>query len=192
LPTNIFVQFLAGPREVRGGVTGLLLWLIALFSLVAGPIALLVFFQLQFLPYHNEWVTWWQRMAVGLDLALLLTLWPAVMGVRTETSPRGEGRRRKHLLGAIAPILLISFVSIPLVFGIATFPGEWLEKQFESVDDLFPREAPLTKYLLPPLTKYLFLPLIKLRTALVAGAVDIAARRPESLWSNRLVLPDSM
>src|SRR3954452_8562420 len=34
LPSNIFVQFLAGPPEVRGGVMGVLLWLIALISLV--------------------------------------------------------------------------------------------------------------------------------------------------------------
>src|SRR5216684_5589011 len=45
LPSNIFVQFLAGPREVRGGIMGFILRLIAQVSLVAGPIALLVFFQ---------------------------------------------------------------------------------------------------------------------------------------------------
>ena len=59
LPSNIFVQFLAGPGEVRDGIMGILLWLIALISLVIGPVALLVFFQLQFLPYHDPWITWW-------------------------------------------------------------------------------------------------------------------------------------
>jgi hypothetical protein len=53
LPSNIFVQFLAGPREIRTGAMGFMLRLIAQISLVAGPIALLVFFQLQFLPYHD-------------------------------------------------------------------------------------------------------------------------------------------
>ena len=53
LPSNIFVQFLAGPREVRTGVMGFLLRLVAQISLVAGPLALLIFFQLQFLPYHS-------------------------------------------------------------------------------------------------------------------------------------------
>src|SRR5215472_9235508 len=48
LPSNIFVQFLAGPREVRTGAMGFMLRLIAQISLVAGPIALLTFFQLQF------------------------------------------------------------------------------------------------------------------------------------------------
>lgn len=50
LPSNIFVQFLAGPRDVRGGTMGFLLRLIAWISLVIGPICLLMFFQLQFLP----------------------------------------------------------------------------------------------------------------------------------------------
>ena len=41
LPSNIFVQFLAGPREVRNGIVGFLLKSVAWISLVAGPIALL-------------------------------------------------------------------------------------------------------------------------------------------------------
>jgi hypothetical protein len=52
LPSNIFVQILAGPRGVRTGAIGVMLRLIAQISLVIGPVALLVFFQIQFLPYH--------------------------------------------------------------------------------------------------------------------------------------------
>jgi hypothetical protein len=74
LPSNIFVQSLAGPREVRTGIIGFLLRLIIEFSLVVGPIALLILFQLQFLPYHSEWVTWWQRITVVIDLVLLWIL----------------------------------------------------------------------------------------------------------------------
>ena len=37
LPSNIFVQYLAGPHEVRTGVMGLMLRLIALISLVSRP-----------------------------------------------------------------------------------------------------------------------------------------------------------
>ena len=71
MPSNIFVQSLAGPRDVRQGLIGFLLRLVIQISLVAGPIALLVLFQLQFLPYHSEWITNWQRIAVLIDLALL-------------------------------------------------------------------------------------------------------------------------
>ena len=79
LPINIFVQFLAGPREVREGPMGFLLRLIAWISLVVGPVALLAFFQLQFLPYHDVWITMWQRIAIVIDLVLLWLLWPTVL-----------------------------------------------------------------------------------------------------------------
>jgi len=171
LPSNIFVQFLAGPRELRDGIMGFMLWLIAFISLVIGPVALFVFFQLQFLPYHDAWITWWQRIAVVIDLALLWTLWPRVglpQGVSTEKS----GARRRGLvevtqrIGTIVGMLLISIFSVPLVFAIATFPGEWLEERFKD-----------------------FRPIGLLRKALVAGTVDFSAQKPKSLWSNRLVLP---
>jgi hypothetical protein len=84
LPSNIFVQFLGGPREVREGIVGFLLKSVARISLVAGPIALLILFQLQFLPYHDPWITWWQRIAVVLDLVLLWMLWPPI--ARGETA----------------------------------------------------------------------------------------------------------
>ena len=67
LPSNIFVQFLAGPREVRTGLMGTMLRLIALISLVLAPLALLLFFVVQFLPYHDETITWWHRIAVVIE-----------------------------------------------------------------------------------------------------------------------------
>jgi len=52
------------------------------------------------------------------------------------------------------------------VFAIATFPGEWLDGELRS---------------LPPIAP--------LRKVLVAGEIDEHARKPKSLWSDRLVLP---
>jgi uncharacterized protein YjbI with pentapeptide repeats len=171
LPSNIFVQFLAGPPEVRDGIIGFLLWLIALISLVIGPIVLLVFFQLQFLPYHDEWITWWQRIAVMIDLALLWTLWPRIGLPKEVAAETGEGRRPSLVeatrrIGTIVAMLLLSIISLALVFTIATFPSEWLEAELKS---------------LPPIAP--------LRKVLVAGDIDSNARRPKSLWSDRLVLP---
>jgi hypothetical protein len=54
LPSNIFVQSLAGPHEVRSGAMGFLLQLIAWISLVFGPIALLVFFAIPALPQLGD------------------------------------------------------------------------------------------------------------------------------------------
>lgn len=114
LPINIFVQFLAGPREARTGGIGWLLRLITWISLIAGPISLLVFFQLQFLPYHNDAVCWWQRLIVVADIVLLWVLWP------------WADLRRGKLVAYFAA----SFVPVLLVFTVATFPGEWLHKTY--------------------------------------------------------------
>jgi len=57
---------------------GALLWLVAGISLVFGPVALLLFFLLQFLPYHSHPVAWLQRVAIVADLALLWVLWPRI------------------------------------------------------------------------------------------------------------------
>jgi hypothetical protein len=57
LPSNVFVQFLAGPPEMRAGVLGLLLQLVARIILVIAPVALLSLFELQFLPYHDPALT---------------------------------------------------------------------------------------------------------------------------------------
>jgi uncharacterized protein YjbI with pentapeptide repeats len=180
LPSNIFVQFLAGPIEVRSGLIGTMLRLIAQISLVAGPLALLVFFQLQFLPYHAERTSWCQRIAVVADLALLWSLWPSV--ARGERSAIGwRDLRRPHVAGAA----VASLVPLLLVFTIATFPGEWLDKNSLSAP-IFPQFE--TKSLSGSVRLS-----IRWRTphqVLVAGNVDLVARKTTSLWSNRLVLPN--
>jgi hypothetical protein len=48
LPSNIFVQILAGPPETRGGMFGFILKLIALATLVLFPVLLLLLLQSQF------------------------------------------------------------------------------------------------------------------------------------------------
>ena len=166
LPSNIFVQFLAGPREVRSGVLGFLLQAVAWISLVIGPIALLVFFELQFLPYHNEAISWWHRSAVAADIVLLWILWPSIARGERAGLSRADLRR-----GKIVALLFASLTPVLLVSVIATFPGEWL-------DDSLWKDATGWRP-------------ASLRTFLVAGEVNPAARKPKSIWSNRLVLPGS-
>jgi hypothetical protein len=174
LPSNIFVQFLAGPMETREGIVGLFLRLIAQVSLVVGPVALLVFVQLQFLPYHSEAVSWWQRIAVIIDLGLLWMLWPAIAHGKPITDAwRGTPR------ATVFCVAVASLIPILLTLSVATFPGEWLEGRFSVTQR-------------PAEDSWRFNPAhlaFRLREALVAGAPDFAARKPTSLWSNRLVLP---
>ena len=177
LPSNIFVQFLAGPREVRTGVMGFLLRLVAQISLVAGPLALLIFFQLQFLPYHNEVITWWQRCTIIADLALLWMLWPSV--ARGETTRLGW---RDLQRGRVVAAATASLAAVLLVLCVATFPGEWLDGNLPSARFLPAHWFIATSQTARP-------EWTSLHEVLVAGEVDYVARKPRSLWSNRLVLP---
>jgi hypothetical protein len=125
LPTNIFAQFLAGPEDIRNGGLGWLLKVVAWISLVIGPVLLLLLIQVQFLPYHLEWVTWVQRVAVLVDVILLWALWPAVLNGRSEIK---WPRLWRH------PVLtLASLVPIGVAFTAATFPGDtvddWIGKK---------------------------------------------------------------
>ena len=123
LPSNVFVQFIAGPSGVRTGIIGFLLKSVAWISLVAGPIFLLVLFQLQFLPYHSEWITSWQRIAVVLDLLLLWFLWPPIARGNAQLLAWGDLKR-----GKVLARLAVSTLPVLLVLTIATFPGERLEE----------------------------------------------------------------
>ena len=146
-----------------------MLRLIAQISLVAGPLALLVFFLVQFLPYHHEAIAWWQRIAVVIDLALLWALWPSV--ARGEMAWIGwrDLRRRK-----VAVVALLSLVPVFFVFTIATFPGEWLDRNpARCASSRGPRRRAGSACI----------------ELLFAGDVDLVTRAPTSLWSNRLVLP---
>jgi len=232
LPSNIFVQYLAGPHEVRTGFMGLMLRAIAIITLIVFPVALLVFFQLQFLPYHSAPITWWHRIAVLIDIILLWRLWPSIA--------LGQAKRRWHddlRHPSIVTLAVATFVSLLLVFTSATFPGEWLDSNLPSLR-LVPTKLPSLESE-PTATDQRSLndpsssntnqshglseneketqPSLKerwrkivdfakerwwnvvdfaksmewtsLHDLLVAGDVDLVARKPRSLWSNRLVLP---
>ncbi|HTR85074.1 MAG TPA: pentapeptide repeat-containing protein [Reyranella sp.] len=167
LPINIFTQVLAGPRDIRGGAIGAMLQLVAWMTLVGGPVLLLILFELQFIAFHHPWVSWWHRIAVIADLALLWTLWPSIA--------RGERSRIawRDLLGAGGAVgAAVSLASAFLVFAVVSYPGEWQE---EHLIDLR------------------FIPLRcqnaawqSLHQVVVAG--NCARRLPTSLWSNRVAL----
>lgn len=176
LPSNIFVQFLAGPLEVRRGVMGFLLRSIAQITLVAAPIALLVLFQLQFLPYHHEGTTWWHRIAVVADLVVLWTLWPSVARGEMTWIALRDFRRVKVIV-----LTLVSLIPVFLVITIATFPGESLNQNALSSARWIPqidRRGAASNWTVTSLNKLLFF-----------GEVNQITGKRNSLWSSTLVLP---
>jgi uncharacterized protein YjbI with pentapeptide repeats len=74
LPNNILIQYLVRPRGAEKLLP--LLWLMVGLTVVAAPIFLLAFLEVQFLPYHHYSVLLAQRAVLVADVLLLWWLWP--------------------------------------------------------------------------------------------------------------------
>jgi uncharacterized protein YjbI with pentapeptide repeats len=117
IENTLFVQLLVGGRLEREGINAKLLSLMALISLALAPVALLLMFEVKFLPYHSEAITWLHRGLLALDLALVWTLWP---GYRS-----GWGFRLwpKKTWWLVVPGIG-SAVALAYAVMVATFPDE--------------------------------------------------------------------
>ena len=147
----MLTQALAGERA---GITTTLvrqmtLWLTA----VVLPVGLLLLFLVRFLPYHEEWMTWWHRLAILADLVFLFALWPIVFHPSGAMGPIWQDwRRRSHELFhrhadrtvsahrrgvrqsiAAVGLILVLFVVVLPVLAVATIPDEWLERQVVAI-----------------------------------------------------------
>jgi uncharacterized protein YjbI with pentapeptide repeats len=170
LPSNVFVQFLSGPGDVRKGGLGLLLKAIAWSSLVVGPILLLLLIQAQFLPFHHEVITWLHRCAILADVILLWLLWPAVLESRSTIAWPSLWRYKWAALASLVPIAL--------AFGVATFPSERISASIDRLETLPPRAV----------TAWLGRGLNDLHDLLFHGEIDQIRQRRDGLFSDTLVL----
>src|SRR5271166_2420269 len=66
IENTLFVQLLVGGRLEREGINAKLLSLMALITLALAPVALLLMFEIMFLPYHSWKITWWHRGLLAL------------------------------------------------------------------------------------------------------------------------------
>jgi pentapeptide repeat protein len=181
-------NFSPGRGDIRKGGLGLILKTIAWISLVIGPVLLLLLLQVQFLPYHLEWVTWVQRVAIVVDVILLWLLWPAVLNRRSKLMWRLERRAKgwpltvRYVAGLTACL-----IPVGLAFTAATFPREWMDAHIGNKPWIPPNSV--TAWLgakdqgnEPISTSF--------HDLLFNGDVDPVTRRRKSLFSNTLVLPD--
>ena len=129
LPSNIFVQFLAGHSDIREGPFGWLLRGIAWSTLVLAPVLLLMLMQIQFLPFHSTFITWSHRLALLADLALIWWLWRKILSGREID---GALRKWIHPTWLVAGVVL-SLAVVLFSWAVATFPLEWQEHHMPSV-----------------------------------------------------------
>jgi uncharacterized protein YjbI with pentapeptide repeats len=116
----VFTQFLIGAPQ--DGIIRLFLLVAVWLSFVAGPILLLLGFQLRFLPYHSTSVTYTHRATLLLDLALLLLMWP-----RIAINGAQPVQRLRHLSRAAAAGLMTIIILAFSAF-VATVPREWADQ----------------------------------------------------------------
>jgi uncharacterized protein YjbI with pentapeptide repeats len=109
-----------GPGVVpRGGAIGALSRGLAFCALAVAPVLLLLLVLIQFLPFHDQAITWLQRFGILADVILIWLLWPAIVE-RRQTLERPDPKPHRGLL-------IAGLVPIGLAFTAATFPGEWLD-----------------------------------------------------------------
>jgi uncharacterized protein YjbI with pentapeptide repeats len=188
LPSNIFVQILAGPPELRTGIFGAMLKLIAVTTLVVFPILLLLLLEIQFLPFHDVTITWAQRAALFLDIGLLWLLRPPILvdlGAESFGRTRVLARVLRRFGLGLAGVM--SIVALWFSIVVSTIPGEWQDTALAALDrprwqislrEYDENDDEVTK------TK-----LVSTHELLFAGEVDYTTRRRKSLFSNTLVLP---
>jgi uncharacterized protein YjbI with pentapeptide repeats len=110
LPNFVVVQVLGGTSGQVNSWAGRLMYFTAFLTLVAGPLILLLFAQLMFLPYHGWGVTMAQRVMVVVDLVFIWYFWRAMMRPEREGSHVWSGL-------ASAAVVILTF------FGFM-YPGE--------------------------------------------------------------------
>jgi hypothetical protein len=178
------------------GIIGFLLKAVAWFSLIIGPIALLVLFQLQFLPYHSEWITNWQRIAVVIDLVLLWILWPRI--ARGETALLGRKDFKRVKVRTEAPshqngegALVEAPQSGPKYSGLdcpdKKAPCDWAAASFAALKSLIKNTVPAGLLRDQALTRIATLekpPFVDDEAAAKgwAALAEISARSPKPYW----------
>ena len=95
---------------------------IAWVTLVIAPVLLLLLIQVQFLPFHNSFITWTHRVALLADLVLVWWLWRKIISRREIKEHDPIATLNAFEIGLLLSIAAVLFSSI-----VATFPGEWQE-----------------------------------------------------------------
>jgi uncharacterized protein YjbI with pentapeptide repeats len=163
-----FVQFLAGVEGRRAGWVGFLLASICGITIVVFPLALLLQLLIVFLPFHGATVTWLHRGAIVADLVMVWVFWWTVM---RPALLKGWLRMVTTGVGVFGTAAIVVFS----IF-LATYPGEAMHRNgvagmVDAAVGFVLRDDARTA------SRLLF-----------EGDIANASGRPNSLFSNRIIL----
>jgi uncharacterized protein YjbI with pentapeptide repeats len=208
LDNSIFLQMIAGAEAERTGGNAWFIRLSAWLTVIWLPLSLLLLIQLQFLPYHHEWLTTFHRCALSIDLFMLWMLWP--------TFRRGRGlwsvglyidRSRMSVARACLGLGLRTLPGLVLLAGtwlIIVYPGEplysnWVTRLPAAVISGFGEKSAVSKWILAwrvepergngtrlrkPIETF------SLTEIFLEPRVDYVVGVPRGFFSNTIVLPD--
>lgn len=116
LANTLFAQIFAGSPRERQGLLGTLLRSMAWLTLAVAPVAVLLNFEVRFLPYHSHLVTWTHRILIAIDILVVLLLWRAALDAGRDVTWGAAFQLRPGVFMAFG-LALLSWVAV-------TFPGE--------------------------------------------------------------------
>ncbi len=125
-----FVQAIAGPYRSR--VMSAFLHGMSWLTLVVLPVVLLIYIQVVFLPYHDVAITWTHRIALLVDIAMLISIGLFLMRAETSFKEAFLRTTSAHPMSFISTIVVLLFVAI-CSFFFATIPGETLDRWTQRV-----------------------------------------------------------
>jgi uncharacterized protein YjbI with pentapeptide repeats len=125
-----FVQAIAGPY--RSKVMSVFLHGMSWLTLVVLPVVLILYIQVVFLPYHDVKITWTHRVALLVDIAMLISIGIFLMRAEVSFVHAFMRTTSAHPVSFLVTILVLLFVTL-LSFSVATIPGESLDRFTQSV-----------------------------------------------------------
>lgn len=126
LHSYFYTQALAGAN--RSAVFAMFLHGMVWLSLVLLPVFLILYFQVTFLPYHNEGITWAHRIFFIIEIIILLGVG---IFLRKPNANFWQALARTSTQNASNFYITFIAVMFGLFFSvcIATFPDEWIDRQ---------------------------------------------------------------
>ncbi len=120
-----FVQAIAGPQ--RSAIMSMFLHGMTWLTLVILPVVLLLYIQVVFLPYHDVGITWTHRLALMLDILMLILIGVFLMRAETSFIRAFLRTTAAHPISFLATTIILSLVGMFSLF-IATIPNEAMDR----------------------------------------------------------------
>jgi Pentapeptide repeats (8 copies) len=172
-----FAQATAGPWRSR--VLGAMMHAMNWSTIVVLPLLVMLNFQIAFLPWHDEAVTWTHRFYLAIDALLLLVLGIFLRAPdRSLWSGLGVCFRQSPLIST--GMVLVAIAAMVFSFLVATIPDEPLDLQATRI---WPTPAPFGTPV-GQTSRRAFWP----TAVLFEGATDDIQGRPDSLFSRNIVV----